>query len=354
MTSRERLRTALRRQEPDRLPRCEQSFWPETLARWRTEGMPANATPAALFDLDAFHNVSLDNTLRLPVARLEETADCVVERDADGVVHRRWKHSYAAPAEIDFLIKTRADWERYRDRLAFDPARISDGVRQAIDVAAAAGEFCTVSPGEPVWWTLATLGMENGLMTLAGEPEFFADMMECQARLAVEMLRHLLAEGHRPDGVLFSSDLCYRGGMLFSPDCYRQTMMHYHRQVAEVCHDHDMVLILHCDGDVRQFLPLLIEAGFDCIEPLEARAGNDLRELKPRYGDRISFFGNISMDVLATGDRAAIRHEVSSKIAVGKPGGGYIHQSDHSVPPTVSYDAYRTWMDLARDLGDYH
>jgi uroporphyrinogen decarboxylase len=351
MTSRERLRTALRRQVPDRLPRCEQSFWPETLARWRHEGLPAEASPAALFDLDAFHNYGLDNTLRLPTATLEETAEWIVDRDGDGVVHRRWKNSYAAPSEIEFLIKTRADWERYRERLVPDPARISDGVRRAIAAANAAGEFCTVSPGEPVWWTLRTLGMENGLLTLAGDPDWFAEMMEYQARLVLHLLRQLLAEGSRPDGVLFSSDLCYRNGMLFSPACYRRLMMHYHRQVADVCHAHDMVLILHCDGDVREFIPLLIEAGFDCIEPLEARAGNDVRELKPRYGDRLSFFGNISMDVLATGDREAIRREVTSKIECARRGGGYIHQSDHSVPPTVSYDAYRYWLDLAWELG---
>jgi len=73
--------------------------------------------------------------------------------------------------------------------------------------------------------------------------------------------------------------------------------------------------------------------------------------LARRPPDRLSFFGNIDMDVLATGDRAAIRHEVTSKIRAASPGGGYIHQSDHSVPPTVSYAAYCYWMDLARELG---
>lgn len=353
MTSRERLCTALRRQVPDRMPRCEQSYWPETLARWRQEGMPEGVTPAALFDLDAFHNFGLDHTLRLPCETIEESEEWVIDRDADGVAHKRWLHSYHAPAQIDFLIKTRADWERYRERLVFDPARISEGVRQAITAANAAGEFCTVSPGEPVWWTLSTLGMENALMTLAGEPDFFADMMQAQAELALKLMRELLAGGSRPDGVLFSSDLCFRSGMLFSPTSYRSLMMEYHREMARLCHEHDMLLILHCDGDVRKFIPLLIEAGFDCIEPLEARTGTDVRELKPLYGDQISFFGNINMDVLATGDRAAIRHEVVSKIEVAKVGGGYIHQSDHSVPPTVSYEAYCYWMELAREHGGY-
>lgn len=353
MSSRERICTTLRRREPDRMPRCEQSYWPETLARWRQEGMPADTTPARLFNLDAFHNYSLDNSLRLPAEMLEETQDWRVERDANGVVRKSWRNSYHAPAAIDFLVKTRDDWERCRERLEFDPARISEATKQAIVAAAKAGEFCTVSPGEPVWWTLTVLGMENALMTLAADPDLFCDMMHHQARLALELMQHLLATGYRPDGVLYSSDLCFSNGMLFSPSSYRSHMLHYHREMARLCHEHDILLILHCDGDVRNFIPLLIEAEFDCLEPLEARTGTDVRELKPLYGDRLSFFGNINMDILATGDRKLIRHEVTTKIAAAKPGGGYVHQSDHSVPPTVSYGDYCYWMDLARDLGDY-
>ncbi len=353
MTSRERLNTALRRREPDRLPRCEQSYWPDTIARWRREGMPEDQSPAELFDLDPFLNFGLDHSLRLPEELLEQTAEWHLKRDADGIVFKHWTDNYGPPCEVDFLVKTRADWERVRERLAYDPARISDGVRQAIRHANAAGQFCTISPGEPVWWALRVLGLENAMMTLALDPDFFADMMQAQAALALRMMEQLLAEGLRPDGVLFSSDLCYRNGMLFSPAAYRTHMRHFHREMADLLHAHGLLLILHCDGDVREFIPLLIEAGFDCIEPLEARCGNDVRELKPLYGDRISFFGNISMDVLATGDRAAIRHEVISKIEAAKVGGGYIHQSDHSVPPTVSWDDYRYWMELAREVGGY-
>lgn len=353
MTSRDRLRTALRRQMPDRLPRCEQSFWPDTLARWRQEGMPEDKSPAEIFELDAFHNYGLDFSLQLPIETLEETDEWVIERDADGVAHKRWTTRYGTPSEVDYLIKTRADWERYRERLAYSPDRISDGVRQAIVQANAAGEFCTISPGEPVWWTLTTLGMENALLTLAMDPDFFAEMMQSLTTLALQLTRQLLSEGYRPDGLLFSSDLCYRSGMLFSPACYRSLMQDLHREYVQLCREHDLLLILHCDGDVRQFVPLLIETGFDCLEPLEARTGTDVRELKPLYGDRISFFGNINMDVLATGNRELIRHEVVSKIEAAKPGGGYIHQSDHSVPPTISYDSYCYWMDLAREYGEY-
>ncbi len=353
MTSRERLRTTLRREQPDRMPRAEQSFWPATLDRWRREGMPADTTPAQLFDLDVFTQIGLDSSLRLPVERLQQTDEWYLERDADGVVHKHWTSSYGPPAEVDTLIRTRADWDQYRERLEPDPSRVTDGVREALADAAGADRFCTINPVEPVWWTLSTLGMEHALLTLAIDPDLFADMVCTQAALGVAMTRQILAEGYRPDAILFSADLCYRNGMLFSPESYRRYVMHHHCEFARLCHEHDMFLIMHCDGDVRRFIPLLIEAGFDCIEPLEARAGNDVRELKPLYGGNICFFGNINMDVLATGDRAAIEHEVVSKVEVARVGGGYIHQSDHSVPPTVSFADYSYAMELAVEHGRY-
>ncbi len=335
------------------MPRAEICFWPETLARWREEGMPPDASPAELFDLDTIVHLGLDHSLRLPPEELEKSDEWVLARDADGVVHKRWLNSYATPCEVDFLIKTRADWERYRERLTPDPARITDGVREAIRDAATTERFCTISPGEPVWWALRTLGMENALLTLATDPDLFADMLARQAELGLGMMRQLLAEGLKPDAVWFFSDLCYRNGMLFSPATYRSLMIDHHREYARLCHENDMFLILHCDGDVREFIPLLIEAGFDCIQPLEARAGNDVRQLKPLCGDRISLFGNIDMDVLATGDAGLIREEVVTKIEAARPGGGYIHHSDHSVPPTVSYESYCYWMELAQEHGEY-
>jgi uroporphyrinogen-III decarboxylase len=104
---------------------------------------------------------------------------------------------------------------------------------------------------------------------------------------------------------------------------------------------------------VREFIPLLIEAGVDCIQPLEARAGNDVRALKPRYGQQIALFGNQNMDVFAAGDPDAVAHEVTSKLAAAMPGGGYIYHSDHSVPPTVSFATYSHAVALAKAHGRY-
>ena len=114
-----------------------------------------------------------------------------------------------------------------------------------------------------------------------------------------------------------------------------------------------MKFIYHTDGDVRGFLDLFVEAGFDCIQPMEAKAGMDVRELAPQYGKRLSFFGNINMVVAATGDRDAVEHEVRTKLEAGMANKGYAYYSDHSVPPTVSWETYRFIIELLDRYGGY-
>ena len=352
MTSRERLRTTLSHREPDRIPMCEICFWPQTVERWHGEGLPAEQSPAGHFGLDTIAISGPNCSLGLPVQLIEEGEDWKLERDADGATHKVWKDNYAPPCEVDHLIKTPQDWAQHRDRLQPTDDRLG-ALAQHYSQAAANGQFSTFDPVEPVWWVLRTLGMERALMVMVEQPTWFEEMVATQAEMSLELLRKLLAQGVTPDAVWFFSDLCYRNGMLFSPRVYREHVLRYHQRFAELCHEHDMFMILHCDGDVSEFIPLLMEAGFDCIQPLEARAGNDVRRYKPLYGDRISFFGNTDMDVLARGDREEITHEVATKVEAAKVGGGYIWHSDHSVPPTVSLESYSLAVEVGRRHGEY-
>jgi uroporphyrinogen decarboxylase len=112
-------------------------------------------------------------------------------------------------------------------------------------------------------------------------------------------------------------------------------------------------MILHSCGYVTEFMPLFIEAGFDCIQPLEVKAGNDLVALKQQYGDRLAFMGGIDVRAMADPDPAAIEREISSKIPLAKQGGGYIYHSDHSVPDNVSFEQYTRVMELVAEHGEY-
>lgn len=328
-------------------------YWPPTLERWRKEGLPEDQSPEQYFDLDVISRVALDCSLQFAEETLEETEEWTVRRDRDGSVHKHWKDRYATPAELDHLIKQPTDWERVRERLQPTEDRIPKDLARRVNDAHERGHFVALVPNEPVWWTLRALGFERALTVIGENPAWFAEMVEAQAELQVNLIRRVAQLGIDADAVWYFSDLCYRNGMLFSPRSYRELMLEQHRRLGKVCHELGMFLMLHCDGDCRELIPLLIEAGFDAIQPLEARAGNDVRQLKPLYGDQITFFGNIDMDVFASGDRGRILEEVVTKLEAAMPGGGYIYHSDHSVPPTVAFEDYAFAIQLTRQHGAY-
>ena len=357
MTSRQRLQTVLARSIPDRVPMVDISFWPETLERWHQEGLPADVTPDEYFALDRIHNLAFDGSLGLPVEVVEENEEWRVRRDANGVLVKEWLDwhiSYSPPVRVDCRVKTWDDWRQVKGGLQVQADRMGQERQQAYREWRQQDRLVVVSPVEPMWFLLQQLtGFEIGLPMLAEQPDLAADILQTYTDFILGMCQLCVDQGMTFDGLWFFSDLCYRNGMLFSPGMYEEQLKPCHQRVKEWCEGQGIPLMLHCDGDVRQFIPLLMEVGLDAIQPLEARCGNDVRELKPLYGKDLVFFGNIGTDVMASGSDADIDEEVSTKVTVAKEGGGYIYHCDHSIPPTVSFERYTRVVELVRQYGLY-
>jgi uroporphyrinogen-III decarboxylase len=159
------------------------------------------------------------------------------------------------------------------------------------------------------------------------------------------------AEG-RLRGLYLWGDIAYKNGMLFSPRYWREVFKPQVRRICDVIHGAGLKVIYHGCGDARAVYDDLIEAGVDAYNPLEAKAGLNVVELRKQLRNRWAFNGNIDVRVLANGDREAVKREVLTKLNAAK-GGGYILQSDHSVPNDVAPATYDYVIQLLREHGDY-
>lgn len=349
ITARDRITAALRHHTLDRIPICETGIWPETVARWETEGLPRGTDPVDYFQLD---RVTMDHRIDagfFPHSIFEETDDYVVDLNPYGttVKYRKNAGSSGGHAELDHSVKTIDDWRLARRRLTVTQERIRPPAK-VYD-----GEFRALTPVDHFWMSFCMCGMENLCCWLLESPQEMREIYDDYLDFLIGMLDLCAAEGPEFDAVWFFTDMAYHSGPMFSPQVFRRVVAPGYERLKAWCMDHDKWMLLHCDGNLDLLLPELIRVGFDWIHPLEARAGNDVRKLKERYGDNITFVGNINADILARGDRNEIEEEIASKITIAKKGGGYVYHIDHSVPPTVSFETYSFAVESIRKYGSY-
>jgi uroporphyrinogen-III decarboxylase len=123
-------------------------------------------------------------------------------------------------------------------------------------------------------------------------------------------------------------------------------------EMVKVCHAASLPVIYHGCGNVNRIFEDFIETGIDAYNPLEAKAGLDVVELRRKFGHRIGFCGNLDVITWAHGAQEEIKAMVFTKLNAAK-GGGYIVQSDHSVPSNISGQRYEYVVNLVREYGKY-
>jgi uroporphyrinogen-III decarboxylase len=95
-------------------------------------------------------------------------------------------------------------------------------------------------------------------------------------------------------------------------------------------------------------IPLFIEGGVDGLLPFEVAAGMDIRKVAEEY-PKLIISGGIDKREIAKGP-AAIDRELEAKLPAMFRRGGYLPSMDHHVPPEVSYDNFRHYVNKVREI----
>ncbi len=353
----ERIMNILQRKPVDRIGLFEH-FWGDTRQRWCEEGhlAPSESLEDHFeFDMQLCWPFNLTARLDYEPEVLEETEETVLTRDGNGAILRRHKLHDATPEHIDFLVRDRATWEEHvkpwlrpdRDRIDFA------AYRKAKREAADRNRFFAWS-GVNVFESMHPVcGHEHMLVGMAMDPDWVRDMVDTYAELTVALMEMLFAEAGYPDGIWFYEDMGFKKRPFISLEMYRAIIQHGHRKTIAFAKSHEMPVIMHSCGYVEPLVPGMLEAGIDCLQVIEVKAGMDLLELYHDFGDRLSFMGGIDVRTLYGNDPARIESELSAKVPTVKGRFGYVLHSDHSIPDQVTYDSYRFFVDRGMELGRY-
>jgi len=352
MVGAERCRAALAHREPDRVP-IHDSPWAATVDRWHREGLSPAVPVDERFGYELW-GFGVDVSPRFPVRVVERNEEYVVETTADGGLRRNHRDRSTTPEVIECRVRTREDWERIKPRLEASVTRVNwVTLHNELEKQRSDGKFVTFNAAVGYDRFQSLVRSEELLMAIAEDPDWVREMFLTHAQLVIEQARLVFEHGYRFDGAFLFCDLGYRNASLFSPASYRKVQFESDRLLYDFFHQHDMPVILHSCGRVTGLIPQLIEAGLDCLQPLEVKAGMDVVELKREFGRDLAFMGGIDVRLMAESDPYGIEYEIARKFEVAMRGGGYIYHSDHSVPNDVSLEQHERVMELVRRYGAY-
>lgn len=201
-------------------------------------------------------------------------------------------------------------------------------------------------------WSVYLMDMENVLMAMALEPDFVHELFSIVADINITIIRNAIRAG--ASTVSLGDDYCSNQGSIMSPEMFRTFILPHLTRAVEVIHEEGAKCIKHCDGNLWPILDDMVNAGIDCINPLEPVAGMKMSEVKATYGDRICIMGNIDCsDLLCNGTPEEVDLAVQECIRDGGEGGGLIVSSSNSIHSGVNPENYRAMLQAVKRHGKY-
>jgi uroporphyrinogen decarboxylase len=176
-------------------------------------------------------------------------------------------------------------------------------------------------------------GMETYMMDMAMTPVEAKLLMDRAEGYIQGAIDNLLANARPlPDVYYIADDFCQSGGPLFSPAVWREWVKPYLKRMADKVHARGVKFMIHVCGSVREYIPDLIEAGVDILEPVQTTAvGMALEGLKKDFGRDITFYGSIDTHrLLPKGTVREVEDAVKRTLDIMAPGGGFVLGPAHT------------------------
>ena len=184
-------------------------------------------------------------------------------------------------------------------------------------------------------------GVADWYMLLASDPDFVRKIFDVQVEVVIENLEKIAAAvGDTPD-ILYTcgTDFGTQNGTFCSIETFRNLFKPYYVQVNNWIHEHtNWKIFKHCCGSIDTFIPDLIDAGFDVINPVQwTAAGMDRAMLKKKYGERIVFWGGgiNTQHTLPFGTADEVYKEAFECCKIFGENGGYVFNAVHNIQAKV-------------------
>jgi len=282
---------------------------------------------------------------------IEETEEHKIWRDGLGRTMKLSKKAATLPIPLDWPVKTMDDWLRIKPWYEFSEDRLANDWRAAWNRHREQDKVVTVGmPGgfdEP----RQLLGEEALCMAYYEQPELVHDILDTIGETAFKVLDIVSAEV-KVDMLSVHEDMAGRSGPLVRPAQIEDFIKPYYRRVWDLLEGRGARLFdQDSDGDMNSAIDVFLDAGVNCMHPMEPAANMDIVKVREKYGTRLAFYGGIDKHVLRR-SQAEIVEELEYKIPPMVASGGCVIALDHRIPNGTPLENYRFYVAKAWEIMD--
>lgn len=189
-------------------------------------------------------------------------------------------------------------------------------------------------------WGTFLRRIDNFLMDTYADPENVEELIEQLMERHLATLKNVCESvGDIVDILRFGDDLGMDTGMFMSREKYQELFKPHHTKLNEYVHTHsNMKTFLHSCGSLYPIIPDLIEAGYDCLNPVQTTAYQmDPAVLKREFGKDITFWGGgcNTRSILNRSTPKEVYDYTTKMLEIFAPGGGYVFNQEHNIMPDV-------------------
>ena len=210
----------------------------------------------------------------------------------------------------------------------------------------AAMGYLTCTIWETSWYIR---GMEDLMMDMMSGDPIAAYILDAVTERAVTRARAYARAG--VDILYLGDDIGMQKAPMMSLELYCKWLKPRLKQVIDAARAvrPGILVKYHSCGYATPFIPHLIEAGVDILNPIQPESMN-FQEIYREFGGKISFDGTIgTQSVMPFGTPQQVRETVFRHLDIARPHGGLLPAPTHLLEPEVPWENIIAYVEACRD-----
>jgi uroporphyrinogen decarboxylase len=347
----DRIRKTVQHKEPDRVPLLEALVEYPVQSRFLGKEVTADDVKS---QCDFYFNAGYDSVpitvSAMAFGKVDEASpiskvirDKMIKDDADKQDMTKWSLEYSS------FINDRNDLENFpweeleKPELLKSLEEVEKFLPDGMKVIANSGKVFTLT------WML--MGFNNFVTKLIMDEQFVSDVFTKVAHVQLNLLEKIFDMPH-VGAVWIVDDLAFGNGPIISPEHYRQFVFPWYKEIAKRCHDNNVLLFQHSDGDLNPLMEDIIDIGTDLVHPIDPTCMS-VGDTVAQYGDKLAFAGNVANELLRSGTTEEVEDRVKYLIKTAAPGGGYCLAAGNSVTEWAQFNNFIAMLKAAEKYGHY-